>query len=238
MVDGEDLPMPTLLTPEQHTLAILLLRLTRSWFLFRLGWNENLKPGAKIFGDVYKLAGSPSQVRGLAINVANWNAFSASPGEFANHQDAPYNKAQDEKRYAALLAPELTANGFPAHFIVDTSRNGVQGLRAEWGNWCNIRGAGFGVRPTTSTNDALIDAFVWIKPGGECDGTSDSSAPRYDASCSKADCMSSSPSPEYIDPCLLTHCFFLPAAHTPAPQAGEWFQEFFVNLVKNANPPL
>lgn len=120
--------------------------------------------------------------------MANWNAFSASPGEFASSGDAQYNKAQDEKRYAALLAPELTSAGFPAHFIMDTSRNGKQGLRNEWGDWCNVRGAGFGVRPTTSTGDSLFDAFVWIKPGGESDGTSDSTANRYDANCSKSDC--------------------------------------------------
>lgn len=154
----------------------------------RLGWNDNLKPGAKIFGDVYKAAGSPSQVRGLAINVANWNAFDKRPGEFENSPDGQWNKGHDEKRYAAILAPELRNNGFPAHFIMDTGRNGKQGLRQEWGNWCNVRGAGFGVRPTTNTGDSNFDAFVWIKPGGESDGTSDSSAPRYDASCSKSDC--------------------------------------------------
>src|SRR4051794_24571800 len=30
-------------------------------------------------------------------------------------------------------------------------------------------GTGFGNRPSTNTGDALLDAFVWVKPGGECD---------------------------------------------------------------------
>jgi hypothetical protein len=30
----------------------------------------------------------------------------------------------------------------PNHAIVDTGRNGVTGLRKEWGDWCNVNGAG------------------------------------------------------------------------------------------------
>lgn len=75
----------------------------------------------------------------------------------------------------------------PGQAIIDTGRNGVTGLRQEWGDWCNVKGAGFGVRPTSSTGDSLVDAFVWGKPGGESDGTSDSSATRYDSFCGKSD---------------------------------------------------
>ena len=50
------------------------------------------------------------------------------------------------------------------------ARNGVQPTaQLQWGDWCNLKGTGFGVRPTTNTGDALADAFVWVKPGGECD---------------------------------------------------------------------
>jgi Glycosyl hydrolases family 6 len=50
------------------------------------------------------------------------------------------------------------------------ARNGVQPTaQNQWGDWCNLKGTGFGVRPTVNTGDALADAFVWIKPGGECD---------------------------------------------------------------------
>ncbi|HEU4841998.1 MAG TPA: glycoside hydrolase family 6 protein, partial [Ilumatobacteraceae bacterium] len=36
--------------------------------------------------------------------------------------------------------------------------------------WCNPPGRGLGVVPTTSTGDALVDAFLWIKRPGESDG--------------------------------------------------------------------
>jgi cellulose 1,4-beta-cellobiosidase len=110
------------------------------------------------------------------------------------------NPNYDEIHYINALAPLLQSSGFPANFIVDQGRSGVQNLRQQWGDWCNINGAGFGIRPTTSTPSAFIDAIVWVKPGGECDGTSNSSAPRYDSTCSLSDAMQ------------------------PAPQAGTWFQ--------------
>ena len=152
-----------------------------------LGWDENLKPGAAGLAKVYKAAGSPSQVAGIATNVSGWNAWSKTPGEFENTPDGKYNKCHDEKRFIANFAPELKTAGMPNHAIVDTGRNGVQGLRKEWGNWCNVIGAGFGVRPTTETGDSLVDAFVWVKPGGESDGTSDTSATRYDSFCGHED---------------------------------------------------
>jgi cellulose 1,4-beta-cellobiosidase len=95
-------------------------------------------------------------------------------------------------------------------------RSGKQNLRQKWGDWCNIKGAGFGLRPTTNTGYSQIDSIVWVKPGGECDGTSNSSAPRYDPTCSLSD------------------------ADQPAPQAGTWFQEVrtspFLPLSTALNP--
>jgi len=177
-----------------------------------LGWDANLQPGADMLSSVWKTAGSPAQVFGISTNVAGWNAWSASPGEFSTASDAKYNKCQDEKRYINAILPLIKKGGMPAHAIIDTGRNAVQGLRKEWGDWCNVNGAGFGVRPTTSTSDPLVDAFVWVKPGGESDGTSDSSANRYDSFCGKDD------------------------AFKPAPQAGQWNEAYFELLIKNASP--
>jgi cellulose 1,4-beta-cellobiosidase len=179
-----------------------------------LGWNDNLKPGAKGLAEVYKKAGSPKQVRGVSTNVAGWNAYDLSPGEFSKATDAQWNKAQNEKQFVALFSPELKSAGMPSQAIIDTSRNGVTGLRKEWGHWCNVKGAGFGVRPTGTTGNSLVDAFVWVKPGGESDGTSDSSATRYDSFCGMED------------------------AFNPAPEAGQWNQAYFEDLVKNAKPAL
>jgi cellulose 1,4-beta-cellobiosidase len=41
-----------------------------------LGWSANLSPAAQLFAQVYKNASSPASVRGLATNVANYNAWS------------------------------------------------------------------------------------------------------------------------------------------------------------------
>jgi hypothetical protein len=145
------------------------------------------EPGAEGIAKVYKAAGSPKQVFGFATNIAGWNAFQQTPGEFSTATDAKYNKCQDEKRYVNAFAPLLKTAGMPNHAIVDTGRNAVTGLRLAWGDWCNVIGAGFGVRPTTTTNDALVDAFVWGKPGGESDGVSDPDADRYDSFCGHED---------------------------------------------------
>ncbi len=44
-----------------------------------LGWSANLPPAAQLFASVYKNASSPASLRGLATNVANYNAWSVSP---------------------------------------------------------------------------------------------------------------------------------------------------------------
>ncbi|KAJ4301506.1 hypothetical protein N0V90_003599 [Kalmusia sp. IMI 367209] len=174
-----------------------------------LGWTANITPAAQLFAQLYKDAGSPAAVRGLATNVANYNAWSISTCPSYTQGNA----VCDEKKYVNAIAPILQSNGFPAHFITDTGRNGVQPTKQQaWGDWCNVIGTGFGIRPSTSTDDPLLDAFVWIKPGGECDGTSNSSSVRYDAHCGYADALQ------------------------PAPEAGTWFQNYFTQLLTNANP--
>jgi cellulose 1,4-beta-cellobiosidase len=179
-----------------------------------LGWNDNLKPGAEELAKVYKNAGSPSQFRGFATNVAGWNQWDAEPGEFANDPDGQYNAAQNEKKYVTLFGAALKTAGMPNHAIVDTGRSGNPGGRLEWGDWCNVVDAGFGRPPSADTGLELADAFVWVKPGGESDGTSDPSATRFDSFCGKSD------------------------AYQPSPEAGQWNQAYFEMLVENASPAL
>ncbi|KAH7412187.1 1, 4-beta cellobiohydrolase [Phaeosphaeria sp. MPI-PUGE-AT-0046c] len=177
-----------------------------------LGWEANITPAAKFYAKVYKAAGSPRGVRGIVTNVSNYNAYRTASCNVAITES---NKNCDEERYINAFAPLLRAEGFPAHFIVDVGRNGKQptGQKA-WGDWCNVQGAGFGQRPTTETGNSLVDALVWVKPGGESDGTSDQSAARFDGFCGKE------------------------SAFKPAPEAGTWFQAYFEMLLKNANPAL
>lgn len=126
-----------------------------------LGWPLNLPPAATMYGQIYKNAGSPKQLRGLATNVANYNAWSIGtcPGYTAPNINC------DEKRYINAMAPALASAGWPnAKFIIDQSRSGRQPTsQIEQGDWCNQVNTGFGIRPDTAPTDALVDAFVWVK---------------------------------------------------------------------------
>lgn len=55
------------------------------------------------------------------------------------------------------------------HFIIDTSRNGMNVSSST--NWCNPTGQRIGNSPTTRTGNPLVDAFLWIKSPGESDGS-------------------------------------------------------------------
>ncbi|KAK3347212.1 exoglucanase-6A [Lasiosphaeria hispida] len=178
-----------------------------------LGWESNLAPAASELAAVYSAAGRPSQLRGFAVNIGGWNAWDLSPGEFDTTREAPRNRAQNEMRFVALLGRLLGENGTPNHAVMDTSRNGVPGLRYEWGDWCNVDGAGFGRFPSAEgTGLELADAFIWAKGGGVSDGTSDASAVSYDAFCGKL------------------------GAFKPSPEKGEWNQAYFEMLLENAHP--
>ena len=175
-----------------------------------LGWTANLPPAAELFASVYKKAGSPKALRGLATNVANYNAWSIATAPSYTQGNSNY----DEIHYVQALGPLIQQQGWTdVHFVTDTGRSGKQptGQQA-WGDWCNVIGTGFGTRPTTNTGLELEDAFVWIKPGGECDGTSNTTAVRYDYHCGLSDALQ------------------------PAPEAGSWFQAYFVQLLTNASP--
>ncbi|KAI1273876.1 1, 4-beta cellobiohydrolase [Xylaria sp. FL0933] len=176
-----------------------------------LGWPANLSPAAQLFSQVYSDAGKPAALRGLATNVANYNAWQIS-GACPSYTQG--NSVCDESSYINALAPLLKTAGWDAHFITDTGRSGKQPTgQLQWGDWCNAIGTGFGLRPSSNTGSSLLDAFVWVKPGGECDGTSNTTATRYDFHCGQSDALQ------------------------PAPEAGSWFEAYFEQLYKNANPP-
>ena len=112
---------------------------------------------------------------------------------------------------------DFTSAGIKSvYFIDDTSRNGHKTDRTHPGEWCNQTGVGIGARPQANPISGMdyLDAFYWVKPLGESDGTSDTSAVRYDGYCGHATAMK------------------------PAPEAGQWFQKHFEQGIENANPPL
>lgn len=90
-------------------------------------------------------AAGVEQARGFAVNVSNFGT------------DA------DERAYAEKLSGKLDG----AHYVIDTSRNGVGGN----GEWCNPTGRALGKTPGVVEDDSHQDANLWIKRVGESDGT-------------------------------------------------------------------
>jgi cellulose 1,4-beta-cellobiosidase len=175
-----------------------------------LGWNGNRNGIGDVFKEVLEMAGGVDRVRGFATNVSNYNVLRGGEGKKLE----PTNPCPDELTYVEKLSETLTAKGIQNKgFIVDTSRNGREGLREKWGNWCNIEGAGLGERPKLSPVPR-VDAYFWVKPPGDSDGIADPGAERFDQNCASED------------------------AARGAPEAGHWFQPYFLELVKNASPSL
>ena len=175
-----------------------------------LGWDGNRNKIAKIFKSVLADAGGPNMIRGFALNTANYTHLSNRDGAILE----PTNPCPNELTYAKVLGKTLDMYGFKnPHFIIDTARNGKGQIRKAWGSWCNVHGAGLGERPRVDPEPG-IDAYFWVKPPGESDGVSDATQPRYDEMCGGPD------------------------ATKNAPQAGEWFESYFLDLVRNARPAL
>ena len=59
------------------------------------------------------------------------------------------------------------ASGLGKNFVIDTSRNG----NGSNGEWCNPLGRALGDKPSSTTSDPAVDAYLWIKYPGESDGT-------------------------------------------------------------------
>ena len=175
-----------------------------------LGWAGNREGFADVMKDVLAMAGGPSRIRGFATNTSNYNALD---GEWGKKLE-PSTPTPNEYSYVQALAETMAKRGITDKgYIIDTSRNGVAESRTVWGNWCNIAKAGIGERPAVAPRP-LLDAYFWVKPPGDSDGTSDRSAARFDENCASAD------------------------ARADAPEAGQWFPAHLIEMMKVANPPL
>jgi cellulose 1,4-beta-cellobiosidase len=175
-----------------------------------LGWPKNIVKAVAIYKEVLVMAGGPDRIRGFATDVSNYNP--------AKDPTAPPRVAEyppnDELGYVADLAKLLPTVGISGKaFVIDTGRDGRANVKTSGANWCNIKGAGLGERPQASPSPN-VDAYLWIKVPGESDGVADPKAPRYDENCSSDD------------------------ATPGAPQAGDMFETYLIDLAKNANPPL
>jgi len=165
-----------------------------------------------------------------------------------------WNRYVDEQSYAQAFRNQLVSVGFNSGIgmLIDTSRNGWGGSarptgpgattsvdtyvdggrydrRIQVGNWCNQSGAGLGERPQAAPATG-IDAYVWMKPPGESDGSSTAIAndegkgfdrmcdPTYTGNARNGNNMS--------------------GALANAPLSGHWFSAQFQQLMANAYPPL
>jgi cellulose 1,4-beta-cellobiosidase len=175
-----------------------------------LGWTPNRTKIAAIYEDVLGQAGGAAKIRGFFTNVSNYNVLEGDDGKRLE----PTTPCPDELTYVAKLRETLAAAGIVGEgFVIDTGRNGRAGIRTNWGHWCNVAGAGLGERPRAAPAPG-IDAYFWVKPPGDSDGSSNPTDPQFDQECGSED------------------------AARGAPSAGQWFPAYFADLVRNAAPTL
>ncbi|MFJ6983394.1 MULTISPECIES: glycoside hydrolase family 6 protein [unclassified Streptomyces] len=165
-----------------------------------------------------------------------------------------WNRYVDELSFAQGLRTQLVSVGFSSGIgmLIDTSRNGWGGTarptgpgattsvdtyvdggrydrRIHIGNWCNQSGAGLGERPQAAPAPG-IDAYVWMKPPGESDGSStavpNDEGKGFDRMCD----------PTYTG--NASNGNHLTGALAGAPVSGHWFSAQFQQLMQNAYPPL
>ena len=73
--------------------------------------------------------------------------------------EGQYNPDNNEANFVQSLSKHFSGKSF----IIDTGRNGVADMRSDCANWCNARGAGLGVVPTTDTGNDLIASWTIIE---------------------------------------------------------------------------
>ncbi|MBB5477198.1 glycoside hydrolase family 6 protein [Micromonospora parathelypteridis] len=165
-----------------------------------------------------------------------------------------WNFYVDELSFAQAFRTKLVSVGFNSNIgmLIDTSRNGWGGSarptgpgattsvdtyvnggridrRIHAGNWCNQSGAGIGERPRANPESG-IDAYVWVKPPGESDGSSElidnEEGKGFDRMCD----------PTYGGNPRNGNS--ATGALPNAPISGAWFSAQFQELMRNAYPAL
>jgi len=224
-----------------------------------IGWDDNFAASAQVMYQAATAdGGSVDNVHGFITNTANYSALKENNFKIGDtvggRSVREWNRSVDELSYAQSFRDQLVSTGFSSGIgmLIDTSRNGWGGSarpagpgattdvntyveggrydrRIHIGNWCNQSGAGLGERPRTAP-EAGIDAYVWIKPPGESDGSSkeipNDEGKGFDRMCDPTyggnPRNGNNPS----------------GALANAPISGKWFSAQFQELLKNAYPAL
>ena len=166
---------------------------------------------------------------GIGTNVAEYIPLTEPyilASDTSNSRFYNYNTYLTALDYAGDFTARLKAQGLEVGALIDTARNGWGGAyrplasgfgdsyrldqRRSRADWCNHALAGMGELPraTPSAEHDFIHAYTWLKPPGESDGDGTLMA---------------------CDP-LLTE------ALPNSPNASEWFEVHFLQLLHNAWP--
>jgi len=221
------------------------------------------KLGKEIPGGNSKVDGFISNTANYNVFVEPYMTADKKIGKFpVRALDGWYdwNDFIDEQSYGTAMREALIkgTDAFPntVGLLIDTSRNGWGGpdrptgpskseelprfvrettldKRIHKGNWANQTGAGIGARPM-SNPAPHYHAFVWVKPPGESDGSSElipigpknPTGKKFDPMCD----------PKYGG--NERNGKNLTGAMPNAPVAGRMFPAHLVQLVQNAYPPL
>ncbi len=186
----------------------------------------------------------------LAMVTDSSNAFYNNPSACASQY---YPATQSDfstwglttQWYAQNMGSAVAAT----HFVIDTSRNGDGPNQMKQyanppydqpssviatlagGNWCNPPGSGLGIRPTTDTGVALLDAYLWVKTPGQSDGQ-----------CDAAGGVRGWNYGDYSQPgwpaTAAAQSLFDPLWGVNDPAAGAWFGQQALQLAQLASPAL
>ena len=225
-----------------------------------IGWDDNFGPTAELLATAARAQGSNiANVTGFITNTANYSALQ-EPYITVTEQNRQskwidWNRYNDELSFAQAFRTRLVQAGFSSNIgmLIDTSRNGwggsarptgaqttgtldeqINGSRVDRrihkGNWCNQSGAGLGERPRANPGPSGIDAYVWVKPPGESDGSStaipNNEGKGFDQMCD----------PNYGGNARNGNS--ATGALSGAPISGAWFAAQFTQLMQNAYPAL
>lgn len=125
-------------------------------------------PATAVYVDAGHLRWHPAEEMAARLNeagVGGARGFSLNTANFFTTEDE------------IVYGEEISALTNGAHYVIDTSRNGLGPGPLYDMHWCNPAGRALGVPPTAATAGPHADAYLWVKRPGESDGQCDKGDP-------------------------------------------------------------